>query len=258
MRENDATQFDKCAAKLHALEFPVLVRPAVPFGSPVTAELVAWAIDVYVFCFVAHFRQLIESYALLLRHMHWPTTFFVGRGLFELAGHAMLVIHKVRAALKANDLTTAWSVLDAANMGNREMHRRGVKTSADTEWREPLHVMDDVRAAGALLPGDARATREAEAVEMYDYLCEFCHPNMGAFMQYCVFEERGGTTLMRLRPSPGDVIAIHEARIAVTLGLNGAAELLRIYDRHDDLATRLRAACDDFMVRIREDREEGD
>jgi len=93
------------------------------------------------------------------------------------------VIHKVRAALKANDLTTSWSVLDAANMGNREMQRRGVKTSADTEWREPLHVMDDVRAAGALLPGDSRATREAEAVEMYDYLCEFCHPNMGAFMQ---------------------------------------------------------------------------
>jgi hypothetical protein len=86
MRESDATLLEKCATRLHALELPVLVRPAVPYGSPVTNELVAWAIDVYVFCFVAHFRQLIESYALLLRHMHWPTTFFVGRGLFEPAG----------------------------------------------------------------------------------------------------------------------------------------------------------------------------
>ena len=59
MRESDATRFEKCAGRLHALELPVLV--AVPYGSPVTAELVAWAIDVYAFCFVAHFRQLIES-----------------------------------------------------------------------------------------------------------------------------------------------------------------------------------------------------
>jgi hypothetical protein len=115
------------------------------------------------------------------------------------------VLTKVRAALKANDFTAAWDVLDAANMGNREMRKRGVETSAGTEWREPLHVMDDVRAAGALLSGDSRATREAEATEMYDHLCEFCHPNMGAFMQYCVFEERGGTTLMRLRSSADNV-----------------------------------------------------
>src|SRR5437879_13102898 len=100
MGEGDATQFEKCAASLHAIEFPVLVRPAVPYGSPITAELVAWAIDVYAFCFIAHFRQLIESYALLLRQMHWPTTFFVGRGLFEVAGHAMLVLRKAPADLK--------------------------------------------------------------------------------------------------------------------------------------------------------------
>jgi hypothetical protein len=39
--------------------------------------------------------------------MHWPTTFFVGRELFELAGHATLVLSKVRTALKANDFTAA-------------------------------------------------------------------------------------------------------------------------------------------------------
>jgi hypothetical protein len=53
MRESNATQFEKCAGRLHALEFPVLIRPAVPYESPATAELIAWAIEVYVFCFLA-------------------------------------------------------------------------------------------------------------------------------------------------------------------------------------------------------------
>jgi hypothetical protein len=251
MRESDITQFEKCAGRLHALDFPVLIRPAVPYGCPATPELVAWAIEVYVFCFVAHFRQLVESYALLLRHMHWPTTFFVGRGLFELAGHAMLVVQKVRAALKANDFDEALRVLGAASMGNRAMLKSGAKTADGKEWRQPLNVMDDVRAAGALLPGDSRAAREAEAIQMYDHLCEFCHPNMGAFMQYCGFEERGATTLMRLHASPDDQIAVDAARIAVGLGLHAASELLGIYDRHGDIRARLRAACDDFMTRTR-------
>jgi hypothetical protein len=255
MHDDDAAQFERCAGRLHALEFPVLIRPAVPYGSPATADLIAWAIEVYVFCFLAHLRQLVESYALLLRHMHWPTTFFVGRGLFELSGHAMLVLRKVRAALKTDDFAAAWDVLDAANMGNREMRERGVRTGAGTDWRLPFNVMDGVRAAGALLPGDSRATREAEAIEMYDYLCEFCHPNMGAFTQYCVFEERGDTNFMRLRTSPDDVIAISEARIALTLGLHAAIELLGIYSRRGDLAARLQAILDEFTTRSRDERE---
>jgi hypothetical protein len=244
VRERDAEHFEKVAGRLHALEFPVLIRPAVPYGAPPTAELIAWAVEVYVFCFLAHIRQLMESYALLVRHMHWPTTFFVGRGLFELAGHATLVLQKVRDALKTNDYAVAWEVLDAANMGNRHMRERNVKTADDVEWPAPFRVRKGVRALNATFPEDARAADEAEV--MYSHLSEFCHPNMGAFSQYCEFEQRGETSLVRMRRSPEDVGAISEARIAVTLGLLAAVELLSIYGRHADLAARVQAAWDEF------------
>jgi hypothetical protein len=246
VRERDAEHFEKLAGRLHALEFPVLIRPMVPYGAPPTVELIAWAIEVYVFCFLAHIRQLVESYALLLRHMHWPTTFFVGRGLFEVAGHAMLVLRKVRAALKSNDYAAGWDVFAAAIMGNREMLDSGVKTSAGTDWQEPFHVNDDVRALAAVLPGESRKDREAEVLLMYSFLCEFCHPNMGAVTQYCVFDESGDINSMRLRPSPDDRIAMDETRFAVTAGLYAAIELLRLYGRHEALVARVEAAWDEF------------
>jgi len=199
-------------------------------------------------------RQLIESYALLLRNGHRPTTFFVGRGLFELAGHATLVARKVREALTRDDFKAAWMVLEAANMGNQEMRNRGMKTSDGKDWALPIHVMDDVRAVGEFMTGESRKEREVKAEELYDVLAEFCHPNMGAFMQYCIFEERPEGFYMRLRYSPDDYVAIPEVRIAITLALHTAKTLLGVYGRHPQIEAGIDAAAADF-IRLAEEAE---
>jgi hypothetical protein len=248
-----AEALDACARRLHALTFPVLIAPRQPMEDIPTAEHVEWAVHVYIWCLVAHARQLIESYALLLRLGHRPTTFFVGRGLFELAGHATLVAREVREAVGRGDFKTAWTWLEAANMGNREMCERGIKTTDGKDWTEPIHVMDDVRAIGDFLSG-SRKEREAQALELYDVLAEFCHPNMGAFMQYCQFEDRAEGIYMRLRYSPADYVAIPEVSIAISLALHAATTLLGIHGRHPTLSTAIAAAADEFN-RAREEAE---
>jgi hypothetical protein len=235
-----------CATRLHALSFPVLERPAGRRGEPRTHELIAWAVDVYVFCLLAHVRQLVESFTLLVRNAHWPTTFFVGRALFEVAGHARHVLGKLHAALHADDLDAAWALLSSATMG-RDTRSRTVR-ECGRDWAPTIHVMDDVRGLADVLPGTSRDERERKAEDMYAHLCEFCHPNMAAFVQYGALEERGNRNYMRVLWSPDERPPLNETALAVIVALVAASELLAIYDRHPELAGRVKAAREELMA----------
>jgi len=91
---------------------------------------------------------------------------------------------------------------------------------------------------------------------MYAFLCEFCHPNIGAFWQYASLEERGERNYMRVLWSPEEHPPLNEAAIAVVVALATAGELLAIYGRHLEIAVRVNAAREELMqARERQRRE---
>lgn len=238
--------FEVCAKRLHALSFPVLGQPPKTNDGPRKDELVPWAIDVYVFLFLAHLRQLLDSFNLLHEKAHCPTTFFVARAVMEVAGQGCYVLKKLRVALRARDFDTAWGLLHAATMG-RDSRGRTAAREALRDLPQTIHVMDGIRALGEFLPGTSRAIRREEALELYEHLCDFCHPNIGAFTQYAEFEERGDRGYMRLLWSPKEPPPLNETAIAVAAGLVAASDLLEIYDQHTELRVRVSAAAEELV-----------
>lgn len=241
----DIVPFEDCVSRLYALSFPALKRP--PACHEMSLDEVAWATDVYTFCLLAHLRQLLESFALLVRQGHAPTTFFVGRALFELAGQAMHVANGLRSALGAGDNRAAWDLLHSATMGSRTMRERGLSGADGAAWAAPVHVMDAVRAFAEFFPGATRREREREAEEMYGHLCEFCHPNVGALTQYGLFEERGGRAFFFLRWSPDGKPPVNEVAIATATALVGATELLGMFGNQPTIAAQVVRAREAFL-----------
>lgn len=242
------TVLERVTTRLYAVEYPVLRRPAVPYGEPPTAELIAWAIDVYTFSLTTHVRQLLESFCLLARSRHWPTTFLVGRALIEVSGHAVHVMRDLRAALGRADFPAAWGLLEAATFGSRTFRERGVSPEGETTlWPAPIHAMDDVRALAEWIPGETRKEREKSAEDIYGHLSEFCHPNIGAFNQYVRYEEHSNDVFMSIDPVPGAEPPEHEVVISMAAALATANGLLGLYGHHPGIASHFRSVLD-FLV----------
>ena len=137
---------DRVLTHLYALEYPVLRRPSVQSGAPETAELIAWAIDVYTFILTVHVRHLLESFCLLTRSRHWPTTFLVARALLEVAGQATHVLRKLRAWIARADFSGSWALLSAASYGSSTLSERGAVTPDDTTPFPGANPHDERRA----------------------------------------------------------------------------------------------------------------
>jgi hypothetical protein len=210
--------------------------------------LIAWAIDVYTFTLTAHVRQLLESFCLLVRSRHSPTTFLVARALIEVSGHAVHVLRKLRAALDADDFPAAWKLLRAATFGSRTFHERGVSPEGETTpWPAPVNVMDDVRALAEWMPEETRREREKSAEDMYGHLSEFCHPNIGAFNQYFRFEERGDDVFMSIDPVPNAEPHDHAVVISLATALATANGLLGLYSHHPGITAHFRSILDSLV-----------
>ena len=245
MREHEhkhRTVLDRAVTRLYAVEYPVLRRPAVSHGDPPTADLIAWAIDVYTFTLTAHVRQLLESFCLLDRNRHWPTTYLVARGMFELSGQARHVLRKLRTAIDKNDLPAAWALMHAASFGSKTVQH---DTPTDP-WPAPLHVMDDVRSLEPWMPGETRTEREKSAEDMYGHLSDFSHPNVGAFNQYVRFEERGDHVYVSMELVPNADPPDSEALISVAIALEAANGLLGIYAHHTRLASYFQSILEEI------------
>jgi hypothetical protein len=230
--------FRTCLTRLHALSLPPLVRPFSQANAPATPELVTWATDLYAFCLISHARQLLDSFVLLAENGHTAGTYLLSRALFELAGHAVHVTKKVSAATNAGTYDVAWEFLLKATMGSRSMR-------AVSAWPSPIHVMDDVRAlAGfASMAGSENLGKRTE--ELYDHLSEFCHPNLGAFMQHCEFEQSGDTTYVSMRQSSSGEIPIAQSSFALVATLFAAEKLLA--GRHSTISAKVSVARKEFM-----------
>ena len=183
--EAAARRLTALLAGLNLVAFPSLVRPAVPYDSPPTADLVSWARCFYASVLLSHVRQLLGTFLAAVRAGQTPGAFVLARCIFELGAHAVLVHETVGKRRAAGDLPGAWENLARAMVGNSEMRARGERTSAGTEWIKPFHVNDGLRALDRFL---AKAGDEKPAQEMYDTLTEHAHPSQGAFSQYYRWE----------------------------------------------------------------------
>lgn len=79
---------------------------------------------------------------------------------------------------------------------------------------------------------------------MYGHLSEFCHPNVGAFNQYCLFEERGGDFFMSIRAAPTSEPPHREAALTIGIALVAAEGLLSIYGRHPAIESEIGSIAD--------------
>jgi hypothetical protein len=201
---------------------------------------------VYVFGLVRHTRELLESFLLLKSHGHVPTTFLVARALLEVAGQGAHVLDETRASIARKELTAAWDLLEAATIG-RSPQRKGAATS-QTSWPSAIHAQEDVRALAEWLPGETRRERERVATEMYDHLCEYCHPNIGAFSQYFRYEDRADGIFVFSLPSPSDEPPDEEMVIATGTALTVAEMLLTIHADHPSIVAALRGARDSLLA----------
>lgn len=249
----DQADLDRLVIRLHAIEYPVLRRPPVPFGAPPTAELIAWAIDIHTFCVIVHVRELLESFGLLARGRHSPTTFLVARALLEVAGHGAYVLRRLQKSIDGADFPGAWELLHKATFGRRSFLDRAAATARlGSPWPAPINAMDDVRALGDWLPGETREERERAAEDIYGYLSEFCHPNIGTFAQYVSSWERGEAFFMAIRLAPSGEPPDAETAIALGIALLVAERLIFIYGRHPNIASQLRSIANSLAGTSRE------
>jgi hypothetical protein len=220
--EAAARRLTALLAGLNLIAFPSLVRPAVPYESPPTADLVSWAMRFYASVLISHVRQLLRTFLAAVGAGQTPGAFVLGRCIFELGAHAVLVHEKVGKRRAAGDLPGAWENLDRALVGNSEMRGHGERTSADTEWTKPFHVNDGLRALDRFF---ATAGYEDPSQKMYDTLTEHAHPNQGAFSQYYRWEESpGGARVVFLPLNEGySTPPFAEVDIAMVAALSRAA-----------------------------------
>jgi hypothetical protein len=184
MAEDAKEMQDPVAQLRHALQglsrltFPTLRRPQpAPNGAP-TLELVNWAVRLYCYSLLSHFREMLRSFLFLGDNGHVPAGFVVCRCLFEVGAHAYYVHKHVTQFLGAADLQNAWDFLNEINMGSRYMREEYGEEEDWPEFVEPREIGKVIRCF------DEWTGHTGQAVAEYSFLSEFAHPNMAAFSHY--------------------------------------------------------------------------
>jgi hypothetical protein len=163
--------------------------------------------------------------------------------MFELSGHAAIVLRELRAAIDKNDLSSAWAFLRGASFGSKTAQ---LDTPADP-WPAPIHVLDGVRALASWMPGETRRQRETCAEDMYGHLTDFCHPNVGAFNQYVRFEERGDHVFVSMEYASNAEPPDGEALISVAAVLQAVNQLFGIYEHHPTITSHFDSVLEDIV-----------
>ena len=133
----DASQIEAVSRELDKINLPGLQRPAVVASAAATLDLIRWACQFYCFSVLAHFREMLRSFTVLVWNGLIPASFVIARCLFEIAAHSHYTHKHVVQYLDRNDLETAWRFLNDVNMGSRYMQEEyGDKTE---EWPRLRH-----------------------------------------------------------------------------------------------------------------------
>ena len=178
----DASQIEAASRELDQIKLPHLQRPPVVAGAAATLDLISWACQFYCFSVLAHFREMLRSFTVLVWNGLIPASFVIARCLFEMAAHTHYTHKHVIQFLDSNDLEAARSFLTDINMGSRYMQEEyGDKTEEWPPFAAPREIAKVIRAFDEW-------TKTRQARTEYSFLSEFAHPNMAAFSHYYKME----------------------------------------------------------------------
>lgn len=230
--KRDLAFLEEASRLLLEIQFPSLIRPRVVEREPPTEELINWAIQIYCFGLLSHYREMLRSLVALIQTSHIPAAFVVARCLFEMGAHAYYVHKHVTQHLQAEALDSAWKFLEQVNMGSRYMREeieRRVPGQEDIDFPAPREVARVMRAFDEW--GNYR-----RALVDYSFLSEFSHPNMAAFSHYYRMEKDKENRITvnfveqkrGLLETPMPII-----RISLTVLLLFTSKLLGVTDERD-------------------------
>jgi len=198
---------------LDQIKFPSLTRPNIPKDAPPTFDLVNWAIRMYSFSLLSHYREMLSSFLLLTDRGNIPAAFVIARCLFELAAHTYYVNKHVQQYLKQGNLKSAWEFLHEINMGNLYMKEKYAER--DDEGDNPKFLAP--REIGKVIRCFNELGNIKHAGETYSFLSEYIHPNMGAFSCHYKFNADGRTIKVNFIEPPRDPLMAPLPEVAISL-----------------------------------------
>ena len=199
--------------RLDQVSLPVLVAQ----GAGLSAE-VAFRGRMHAVALLAHARELLGSFILLVEHARWPASTAVARCLFELAASGFYFLHKLKPALETADYDEALRVVNLAMSSSRLMNKY-----ASPPWTESINVLTMVESLDKALV--RKGVTSGRAQRSYSLLSEFSHPNAAALMLYLAVEGRE----VHIRESPLKVDPVPGAHIWLYAVLTSARDLLSLY-----------------------------
>ena len=207
---------------LDQIKFPSLTRPNVPKDAPPTFDLVNWAIQMYSFSLLSHYREMLRSFLLLTGGGNIPAAFVIARCLFEMAAQTYYVNKHAQQYLKEGNLKEALKFLSEINMGNLYMKEKYAESED-----EDANAFPTPREIGKVIRCFNEWGKIKRAGETYSYLSEFSHPNMGAFSHHYEIKDVDSTVRVDFTEPPRDPLMapLHEIVISLT-GLQFVGELL--------------------------------
>jgi len=131
MSDSKATALKVASQRLDQVSLPVLVAQ----GAGLSAE-VAFKGRMHAVALIAHARELLGSFILLVEHARWPASTAVARCLFELAASGFYFLHKLKPALETADYDEALRVVNLAMSSSRLMNKY-----ASPPWTESINVL---------------------------------------------------------------------------------------------------------------------
>jgi len=172
----DQHQLENAVQQLFKIGLPDVQRPAVKECESPTEELVKWSAKMHCYSLISHFREMLGSFTWAARHGLIPSTFVIGRCLFEMAAHSHYVHKHLEQYVQASDWKTAWEFLNDINMGSRYMREEYEEANYEATPREIAKV---VRCFDEWVGKDKAIT-----VYSFLFLSEFAQPNMAALSHY--------------------------------------------------------------------------
>jgi hypothetical protein len=206
---------------------PDLKRPKTDERGTKTAELVDWAIRVYVFSAFCQFREILQSTLTLMASRQIPVVFLCCRGLFEIAAHVYYVKDCLTKPIDEENWGAAWDLLLQANFGNRHRfnQQKATRKGGLIDYPDSIPINKAIKVFNQYFPDGAKL-RTAE--DEYGSLSEFCHPNSDAFTNHHDWEPRVNESVVKFeKPVPTLLyLALPSAALACSGFLESGGELL--------------------------------
>ena len=231
------------SSSLAKLTFSPLRRPSVLKDNAPTQEIIQWAVHLYCFSVLSHYREMLRTFLSLTGLGAVPAAFVISRCLFEMGAHSYYVHKHVTQYLGPGDLKSVWGFLKEINMGNLYMKGKGVgekNNDATRDFPLPRDIGKIVRCFNEVAAG--------RAVETYSYLSEFAHPNMAAFNHYYKMEALKDQIMqVEFIEPPRDSFDAPLAEVAISTAVLDFTLKLLITTRENNVSSQITQILNNFF-----------